>query len=86
MDHMGIVLHHHHLVDRDRAVGADLAEVVPLEVEEHDMLGPLLFVRQQFDGQLRGLGAVPAPPARARDRPRVGLSCQPAAPAAPARN
>ena len=66
--------------DPDRSGGADAAEVVPKDVDDHHVLGPILVARQQLAGQgavflaVAPLGRVPligsvvTRPARSTDR------------------
>ena len=71
VEDVGVGLDDHQLVDRDRAVLADPAEVVAAEVDQHHVLGPLLRVVDQPLGEAAVL--VLAAPARrgAGDRPRL---------------
>ncbi len=48
MHHVRVALERHEFVDLDASAGADAAEVVALEIEEHDVLGPLLRVGEKF--------------------------------------
>ena len=45
---VGVTLHHHQLVDLDRARHADATEIVALQVDQHHVFGALLRVRGQF--------------------------------------
>ena len=57
-----------YLRDRDRAGARDPAEVVAAEVDEHDVLGPLLRVALELLGEQRVLAGVGAARPRAGDR------------------
>lgn len=53
MEEVAVGLDDHEVVDRHRAGHRDAAHVVAAEVDEHDVLGALLGVRQQpLDGEL----------------------------------
>ena len=71
MEDVAVGLDGHQLVDRDRPVLGDPAEVVAAEVDEHDVLGPLLRVGEQ----LLGVGAILllVLPARVGAGDRTGL-------------
>ena len=75
MHHVAVVLDLHQLVDGHAAVLADAAEVVAAQVDEHHVLGPLLFVGEQFGGDpaivLGGLAA------RTRSGDRAGSDAAP---------
>ena len=45
---VGVLFNHHQIIDLNRAVLADAAHVIAGEVNQHDMFGAFLFVRQQF--------------------------------------
>ena len=64
-------LDHHQLVDADRAVLADAAEVVAAEVDQHHVLGPLLGVVDEALGEAAVLLLVAAARVGAGDRPRL---------------
>jgi hypothetical protein len=68
--HVRVALHHHQLVDANAAGLADPAQVVALQVDEHDVLGALLRVRHQL-AHARGIVVAGQPGPRARDRPRL---------------
>ena len=55
----------------DGAVPADPAHVVPAQIDEHGVLGPLLFVGEQLRGQPSVLPLVPGDRARAGDGERL---------------
>ncbi len=48
MHHVGELLHVHELRDRHGARLADPADVVPAQVHQHDVLGPLFLTALQF--------------------------------------
>ena len=52
-------LDHHQLVDLDRAVLADAAEVVAAEVDQHHVLGPLLGVVDERSARRRSSSSSP---------------------------
>ena len=56
-------------IDAHGARRGDATDVVATEVDEHDVLGDLLFVVQKFVFEFEVLGLVDAARARARDRP-----------------
>ena len=60
----------HELRNGDAAVFADLAEVVALEVGDHDELGEFLGVGQELEGELLVTHGIAAARARAFDRAR----------------
>ena len=68
MHHVAVVLHDHEVVDLDRAVLADAAEVVATEVDQHHVLSSLLLVGKQLARVLSILLGGGAARARARDR------------------
>ena len=74
MEDVGVGLDDHQLVDLDRAVLADPAEVVAAEVDEHHVLGALLGVLEQALGARRSSSSSPA---------RVGAGDRPGLDAAP---
>ncbi len=53
--HVRVLLDHHLLVHLHGPVAADPPQVVAPQVEQHDVLGPLLLVGQQLFGQRRVL-------------------------------
>ena len=63
-----VALDLHHVGQLHRAVVGDPADVVAAQVDEHDVLGPLLGVGQQLLGQRLVLGLVLAPPPGAGQR------------------
>ena len=48
MMHVCITLEHHQVINTDRSGFADSPEIIALKVNQHDMLGTLLRVHQQF--------------------------------------
>ncbi len=72
MEDVRVGLDDHVLVDRDRPVLADAAEVVATEVDEHHVLGALLRIGEQrlrLREVLLGVGAARIGPG---DRSRLG--------------
>ena len=67
---MAVPLDLHVPGDADRARSGDPPEVVAAEVDEHDVLGPLLRIGLELLGEERVLPLVGAPRTRARDRVR----------------
>ena len=61
---VAVPLDRHHVGQLDRAEVGDAADVVAAQVDEHDVLGPLLGVGQQLLGE--GLVLVLVAPAAAR--------------------
>ena len=59
----------HDVRELDRAVIGDPADIVATQVHEHDVLGPLLGIGEQFLGQRAILGLGAASPAGPRQRP-----------------
>ena len=51
--HVGIGLHRHVLIDAHRAADADPAQIVALQIDQHDVLRALLFVVEQRLDQRR---------------------------------
>ena len=72
VDDVRVVLVHHQLGDSHGAVGADLAEVVALEIDEHDVLGPFLRVEIELAGEVVVLGPACAARAGPGDGSRLG--------------
>ncbi len=76
MHHVAVALDLHEVDHLDAARLADPAEVVAAEVHQHQVLGPLLGVGEQFGGQrrvlVRGGAAVPGPGDRVQHRLAVG--------------
>ncbi len=72
VDDVGVVLVHHEFGDFHRAVRTHPAQVVPFEIDEHDVLSPLFRVEVEFVGQLIVLGSPPAARAGPGDGPRLG--------------
>ena len=83
---MRVALGHHEFVHFHGAGHADPAQVIALQVDQHDMLGALLRIGQQF----LALGVVAGRRAAARagagDRAGLDPIRRPRAPDAPARN
>ena len=50
MMHVAVRLEHHQFVDDHAAMAAQPAKIISLQVDEHDVLGPFLGVRQQGFG------------------------------------
>ena len=72
VEHVGVSLDDHQLVDLDRSVLAHPAEVVPAEVHEHHVLGALLRVAEQLVGLPLVLLLAGAARVSARDRAGFG--------------
>ena len=70
---MRILLDHHAVGHLDRADGGDPAEVVATEVDQHDVFGAFLLVRQQVFGQRTVFVRRGAALAGAGDRPHGHL-------------
>src|SRR5206468_3576980 len=68
MHHMGVALDGEQLFGLHRAVIADAPEIVASKIDEHDVLGALLFAGQHFLFEALVLGFILAAPTRARDR------------------
>ena len=60
----------HELRDGDAAVFADLAEVVALEIGDHDQLGEFLRIGLELEGELLVAHRIAAARTRALDRAR----------------
>ena len=69
---VGVALDGHELVDLDAADPGDPPEVVSAQVDEHDMLGPLLGVLEELVGQQPVLLFGLPPPSRPGDGPQLG--------------
>ena len=50
--HVCVALQHHHLIDFDTAGFAHAAKIIALQINQHDMFRPLLWVRKQLAGQV----------------------------------
>ena len=83
--HVRVTLDRHQLVHFDRARHADAAEIVALQVDQHDVLGAFLGMADQFAHARRVVVAGEARP-RAGDRPRLRDAVAHVRPGAPARN
>src|SRR5437667_11301089 len=72
---VAVPLHRHVLRDSDGSETADLPEVVPAEVYEHVVFGPLLLVREQLRPEPLRLreGRTGGPRSRNREGPRGGI-------------
>src|SRR4029079_10048954 len=68
VEHVAVALDLHVLADRHGPRTRDPAQVVPTEVDEHDVLGTLLRVGLELLGEQRVLAGVGASWPRARDR------------------
>ncbi len=66
--HRRVGLDRHELVDLDGAAATDAAEVVALEVDQHDVLGAFLLVQREFALECRIGRVVAARGTRAGDR------------------
>ena len=75
MHDVGEPLEAHELRDAHRAVGADAADVVSAQIDEHHVLGALLLVAFELLGQAKILFR--AAPARAGPRDRMRLDMRP---------
>ncbi len=64
---VGVALHRHQLADLDASDPGDPPEVVPAQVDEHDVLRPLLGVLQELVGEPPVLLFVLPPPPRPGD-------------------
>jgi hypothetical protein len=82
---VGIAFEHHQFVDLDAAGAADLAEIVALQVEQHDVFGAFLGVGEQFGAQGPILGRVVAAAPGAGNRPGLVRGRRAGRPGAPAR-
>ena len=51
--HMRVALDGHEIGDPHRPVARETAHVIAAQIDQHDMLGALLLVRQQFGGERR---------------------------------
>ena len=69
--HVAVALDRHELRHLHAAEAADAPEVVAAEVDEHDVLGPLLLVGEQLALEARRPRGRRAARARARDRARL---------------
>src|SRR5207253_2881052 len=69
-----VALHRHQLADRDAAWLTDAAEIVALEVDQHDVLGALLHARDELLLQPAIGRRVGAARARAGDGARLHLA------------
>ena len=67
MHDVAVALDRHEVDDLDRARPADPAQVVAAQVDQHQVLGPLLGVGEQLGGQ-RASSSGSRPPAGAGDR------------------
>ena len=67
MHDVGVALHRHQLAHLDASDPGDSPEVVPAQVDEHDVLRPLLGVPQQLVGEPPVLLLVFSPPPRPGD-------------------
>ena len=78
MDHVGVALDGHELVDFDAADGGDAADIVAAQIDQHDVLGAFLRVREQVGFQLAFFFRRGAAPARAGDGAELdGIAGQP---------
>src|SRR5207249_12328279 len=68
MHHMGVALDGEQLFGLHRAVIADAPEIVASKIDEHDVLGALLFAGKHFLFEALVLGFILSAPTRARDR------------------
>ena len=68
--HVRVALDRHQLVDFDRARHADAAEIVALEIDQHDVLGALLRMADRARARAPRRRR-PRARARAGDRPRL---------------
>jgi len=69
MHDVGIALDHHLLGDLHRAGLRHAPGIVAAQIDQHDMFGALLGIRQQFIGECCVFLRRRAAPARAGDRP-----------------
>ena len=46
MADVGVLLDGHEFIDLHAAESADAAQVVPFEIDEHEVFRPLLFIRE----------------------------------------
>src|SRR5438552_4885850 len=68
MHHMGVALDGEQLFGLHRAVIADAPEIVASKIDEHDVLGALLFACTHLMFEALVLGFILSAPTRARDR------------------
>ena len=68
MEHVAVLLDFHVLADGDGARPRHPTEVVPAEIDEHDVLGPLLWVTLELLGEEPILALVGAAGPGAGDR------------------
>ncbi len=64
---MAVAFHDHEFADLDGAILGDTADVIPGEIDEHDVLGALLRIGEEFGGEGFVLLRRLAPPARPGD-------------------
>ena len=74
MHHMRVLLNHHEFGEVDRPELAHFADVIAAQVDQHDMLGALLFIGQQLFGEPDVFLAVFTPAAGARDGPNLDFA------------
>src|SRR5579872_3577827 len=74
MHHMAVALDEETIRHFDRTDLGDAADVVAAKIEQHEMLGALLGIDEEFSGELLVLLHALAPPARAGDRPDRDLA------------
>src|SRR5579884_868660 len=71
---MRIAFDGHELFDTHRAVLADAAQVVATQIDQHDMLGALFGIGEEFGFERAVLVLIPPPPPRACDGAVEGLA------------
>src|SRR5579863_1107637 len=68
MEYMRVTLDVHPFIDPHGPETADLSQIISLQIDQHDMFGPLLRVPQELSGQAPVVLGIEPPSARPRNR------------------
>jgi hypothetical protein len=71
MAHVGIPFQCHQFIDPDAPEVTDPAEIIPFEIDQHDMFRAFLFIRAQLAFEPQIGGSILSAGSGAGDRPRI---------------